>query len=83
MNNDHRLFADSPLYEEARALELAVRTLRRARGKQNPQDVPHGSPQWHLVCDAFARDVYRAIGGDPDQLTADIAAGKASPGSSS
>jgi hypothetical protein len=50
------------------ALELTVRTLRHAQGKMNPEDVLYGSPAWDVVSEQFVRDLYRAMGGDPNAL---------------
>jgi hypothetical protein len=49
MDNDDRLRPGHPLYEEAMALELTVRTLRHARGKKNPEDVLYASPEWDVI----------------------------------
>jgi hypothetical protein len=68
MDNDDRLRSGHPLYEEAMALELTVRTLRHAQGKKNPQDVLYGSGEWDVVSEEFVRDLYRAMGGNPDRL---------------
>jgi hypothetical protein len=68
MDNDDRLRPGHPLYEEAMALELTVRTLRHAQGKMNPEDVLYGSPAWDVVSEQFVRDLYRAMGGDPNAL---------------
>jgi hypothetical protein len=68
MENDDRLRPGHPLYKEAMALELTVRTLRHAQGKQNPEDVLYGSPVWDAISEEFVRDLYRAMGGNPDEL---------------
>jgi hypothetical protein len=46
---------------EARSLALTVATIRRARGKPNPEDYPVDSPEWHDIAEDFARDVLRAL----------------------
>ncbi|MGF6664985.1 hypothetical protein QF000_006653 [Paraburkholderia atlantica] len=46
MNEDNRIRPGHPLYNEAMALEMTVRTTRRAQGKKNPEDFPAGSPEW-------------------------------------
>ncbi|MFM0095843.1 hypothetical protein PQQ87_09535 [Paraburkholderia nemoris] len=68
MENDDRLRPGHPLYEEAMALELTVRTLRHAQGKKNPEDVLYASPEWNVVSEEFVRDLYRAMGGNPTEL---------------
>ncbi|CAB3721207.1 MULTISPECIES: hypothetical protein [Paraburkholderia] len=68
MENDDRLRPGHPLYEEAMALELTVRTLRHAQGKKNPEDVLYASPEWNVVSEEFVRDLYRAMGGNPAEL---------------
>ncbi|WP_429299113.1 hypothetical protein [Paraburkholderia sp. GAS199] len=50
------------------ALELTVRTLRHAQGKKNPEDVLYGSAEWDVISEDFVRDLYRAMGGNPDNL---------------
>jgi hypothetical protein len=66
--NDNRLRPGHPLYNEAMALELTVRTTRRAQGKTNPEDFPVGSPERETASEEFMRDVYFAMGGDPADL---------------
>jgi hypothetical protein len=61
-----------PRYLQARALALSVAAIRKAQGKKNPDDYPIGSPGWLEVDEDFARDVLRAIGGDPDNLDHDL-----------
>ncbi|MGF6768837.1 hypothetical protein P3T18_001307 [Paraburkholderia sp. GAS199] len=68
MENDDHLRPGHPLYEEAMALELTVRTLRHAQGKKNPEDVLYGSAEWDVISEDFVRDLYRAMGGNPDNL---------------
>ncbi|WP_250502389.1 hypothetical protein [Caballeronia sp. AZ7_KS35] len=51
------------LLVEARALALTVATLRRARGKLNPEDCLLASPEWHVIIEEFARDVLHAVVG--------------------
>jgi len=58
MNDDDPLRPGHPHYNEAVALELTVRTMRRAQGKKNPEDVARGTP---------LRDLRRAVGDDPDR----------------
>jgi len=57
-----------PLYQQMMVLTATVRTLRRAQGKLNPEDVAFGSPEWDTVGAEFMRDVYKAMGGDPHEL---------------
>lgn len=68
MNHDEPLRPGHPLYAEALALEMTVRSLRHARNRKNPEDVLYGSSEWDIVSEDFVRDLYRAMGGDPDQL---------------
>jgi hypothetical protein len=62
-----------PRYLQARALALSVAAIRKAQGKKNPDDYPIGSPGWLEVGEDFARDVLRALSGDPDNLDHDLA----------
>jgi hypothetical protein len=55
-----------PRYEEDQALEHTVRVIRRAQGKNNPEDFPYGSPEWHKADEAYMRDLWRAFGEDLD-----------------
>jgi hypothetical protein len=66
--NDTPFGPGHPRYEEAMALEMTVRATRRAQGKKNPEDFPYGSPEWHEADEDYMRDLYRATGGDPDDL---------------
>jgi hypothetical protein len=68
MKNDGRLRPTDPLYQEAMALEMTIRVIRRARGKKNPIDLPAGTPEYDAATYEFLRDVYQALGGDPDEL---------------
>jgi hypothetical protein len=52
--------AGEQLFEEARALALALVAIRRAQGKANPADFPVGTPEWIAVIQDFAEDVLRA-----------------------
>ncbi|WP_235024872.1 hypothetical protein [Caballeronia arvi] len=49
------------LMAEAHALALTVATIRRARGKPNPEDYAVDSPEWHEIAADFARDVLRML----------------------
>jgi hypothetical protein len=42
---------------EAHAFALTVATIRRARGKPNPEDYAVDSPEWHEIAEDLARDV--------------------------
>ena len=53
-------------YYEAMALEHAVRAVRKAQGKKNPEDCVLRSREWAAVAEAFLNDVARAAGADPD-----------------
>ncbi|TAM02032.1 MAG: hypothetical protein EPN70_18025 [Paraburkholderia sp.] len=50
-----------------RIIEACVSVIRRAQGKKNPDEVQFGTPEWHQVADEFVRDVYRGLGGDPNE----------------
>ena len=63
MNKKSLSFACDPLYQEAEALSLSVATIRKARGKKNPQDFAVNSPEWHQTCHEFAHDILTALGG--------------------
>lgn len=67
MTDENRLRPGNPLYDEAMALEMTVRATRRAQGKKNPEDFPAGSPEWEAANDEFLRDLYVALGGDPNE----------------
>ncbi|MFM0742166.1 hypothetical protein PQQ51_33500 [Paraburkholderia xenovorans] len=67
MNDDDPLRPGHPHYNEAVALELTVRTMRRAQGKKNLEDVARGTPEWEAVAEDFLRDLRRAVGDDPDR----------------
>jgi hypothetical protein len=66
--NDIPFGPGHPRYEESQALENAVRVTRKAQGKKNPEDFPYGSPEWHAADEDYMRDLYRAMGGDPDEI---------------
>ena len=68
MDEYARIGPGHPLYQQMTVLTATVRTLRRAQGKLNPEDVAFGSPEWDAVGAEFMRDVYKAMGGDPDEL---------------
>jgi len=69
MDRNRRMGPNDPLFNEVAAVTSTVRALRRAQGKLNPEDVAFGSPEWDAIAADFTRDVYRAMGGDPDALT--------------
>ncbi|MBT2792732.1 hypothetical protein [Paraburkholderia strydomiana] len=67
MDKRRRIGPGHPMFEEMVALTSTVRIMLRARGKKNPEDVPFGSPEWDVVGAQSMHDVYRAMGGDPDE----------------
>jgi hypothetical protein len=68
MDENRSIGPNHPLFDEMVATTSAVRIMRRAQGKKNPEDVPFGSPEWDAVGADFMRDVCKAMGGDPDEL---------------
>lgn len=69
MDRNRRIGPSDPLFNEVVAVTSTVRALRRAQGKLNPEDVAFGSLEWDAIGAEFVRDVYRAMGGDPDELS--------------
>jgi hypothetical protein len=59
---------DRALYAELVGALTTARLLRRAKNLENPEDVPVGSHRWDAVNVAFWRDVWLAMGRDPDEL---------------
>ena len=57
---------DDPLWRVAQAVEGSVRTIRKARGKLNPEDCTPGTLEYEVVTMEFLDDCIRALGGDPD-----------------
>lgn len=51
--------------ESIAAMSEAVAAIRHARGLQNPNDLPSGTPEWKAASDAFADDFLRALEGEP------------------
>ncbi|MGF6768676.1 hypothetical protein P3T18_001146 [Paraburkholderia sp. GAS199] len=47
-------------YSQGIAIEQAVRAIRRAQGKKNPEDIAPGTPVWDAVMDDFLLDLYQA-----------------------
>jgi len=68
MDENRSIGPNHPLFDEMAATTSAVRIMRRAQGKKNPEDVAFGSPEWDAVSSEFMRDVGRAMGDDPDEL---------------
>ncbi|GAB2885912.1 hypothetical protein GCM10027093_21220 [Paraburkholderia jirisanensis] len=54
-------------YYAAMALEHAVRAIRKARGKKNPEDCVARSPEWAAVEEDFLNDLARACRSDPSE----------------
>jgi hypothetical protein len=65
MKDEDLVTPGHPLYLEAVALALAVRTIRRAQGKKSPADVQSGTPESRALSEEFVRDLHRAVGGGP------------------
>ena len=53
-------------YDAAMALEHAVRAIRKAQGKKNPEDCVMRSREWASVEEDFLNDLLRTMGGEPD-----------------
>ncbi|MEX3952004.1 hypothetical protein AB4Y40_30145 [Paraburkholderia sp. EG287B] len=62
MENEHSPFPNEETkWAMARNIEDAVRAMRRAQGKKNPEDFPRGSPEEEVTTAEFLHDVMRAI----------------------
>jgi hypothetical protein len=59
---------DHPRYEEDQSLENTVRVIRKAQGKQNPEDFPYGSAEYHQADEQYMCDLLRAMGEDLDDF---------------
>lgn len=64
-----------PVWAVANAIEEAVKVIRKARGKLNPEDCLRGSELHALVVEEFINDCIQSIGEDvegedPDGRTA-------------
>jgi hypothetical protein len=57
---------DDPMWNVAQAIEGAVRAIRKARGKLNPDDCTPGTIEYEAVTMEFIDDCIRSLGGDPD-----------------
>ncbi|OUL92603.1 hypothetical protein [Paraburkholderia hospita] len=57
---------DDPMWRVAQAVEGSVRTIRKARGKLNPEDCTPGTLEYEVVTMEFLDDCIRSLGGDPD-----------------
>jgi hypothetical protein len=64
--NDTPLGPDHPRHDQA--LEHTVRVIRKAQGKQNPEDYPYGTPEYHQADEQYMRDLLRAMGEDLDDF---------------
>ncbi|WP_244207943.1 hypothetical protein [Paraburkholderia hospita] len=54
------------MWRVAQAVEGSVRTIRKARGKSNPEDCTPGTLEYEVVTMEFLDDCIRSLGGDPD-----------------
>ena len=59
--------AGSSAYYAAMALEHAVRAIRKAQGKKNPEDCVLRSRLWAAVEEDFLNDLLRALDSNADQ----------------
>jgi hypothetical protein len=59
--------AGSSAYYAAMALEHAVRAIRKAQGKKNPEDCVPRSRLWAAVEEDFLNDLLRALDSNADQ----------------
>jgi hypothetical protein len=66
--NDIPFGPGHPRYEEDQALENTVRVIRKAQGKENPEDFPYGTPEYHKADEQYMRDLLRAMGEDLDDF---------------
>jgi hypothetical protein len=65
-NDFENLASDDPLWNVAQAVETAVRAIRKASGKLNPEDCTLGTFEYEAVTLEFIDDCIRSLGGDPD-----------------
>ncbi|CAG9247476.1 hypothetical protein [Paraburkholderia caribensis] len=70
-NELDKLVPDDPMWRVAQAVEGGVRTIRKARGKLNPEDCTPGTLEYEVVTMEFLDDCIRSLGGDPDGIDED------------
>lgn len=63
MENDNlpEIDRDDPMWNAAIAIECAIRTIRKARGKKNLEDCVPDTPEYEAVLEEFMADVVRAL----------------------
>lgn len=71
MEDDYTQPPEHPIWDQARALEATVSTIRRAQGKLNPQDCEPGTPAFDRITREFLRDLVRAMDADPHDTPGD------------
>lgn len=66
-NNQPEPDRDDPMWNVARAIEGAVRAIRKARGSKNPEDCIPGTPEHEQIREEFIEDVLASLGTEDDE----------------
>ena len=67
MDSDLPSFGGAALTAEATVLAETVISIRIARGKSLPRDVPVDSLEWETAALEFVKDIERVLAGESDQ----------------
>ena len=66
MDDELTLFGDGELAAQVAVLAQTVISIRIARAKTLPRDLPLDSLEWEAAALKFARDVERVLAGESD-----------------